>query len=130
MDAHGAVFPDDLVRAPHGPPDALVRRRFQLHVNLARLGEHAEAARLRAEQFDERLREDVLPRVLLHVVEAARPVNAPAHLRALCRRFALEDVEHVAVLFFDALDDARRAERAGVSRLPAARRVEGRAVED
>jgi hypothetical protein len=38
-------------------------------------------------------------------------------------------VEHRTVRRLDALDDARRAERARVGRLAAARRVEGRAVE-
>src|SRR5205085_3871651 len=129
VDAHGPVAPDNLVRAVDGPFYFLVRRRGQLNVYLAGVGRHAETARLRAEEFDERLREYVLARVLLHVVEPAVPVNAPAHGRARPRRAALDEVQHAAVLRLDALDDASIAERARVRGLPAARRVEGRAVE-
>jgi hypothetical protein len=72
----------------------------------------------------------VLARVLLDVVEAAIPVHAAAHERADRGRVALDDVDDGGVFRLDAIDDAGRAERAGVVRLAAAGRVEGRAVED
>jgi hypothetical protein len=129
VDADGAVLPDDFVGALDGALDALVRRVGQFDIYFRGVGRHAEAAGLRAEQLDESLRENVLPGVLLHVVEAARPIDAAAHLGPFGRGVALYDVEHALRLSVDALDDAGAAERAGVRRLPAAGRVEGRAVE-
>jgi hypothetical protein len=80
--------------------------------------------------LDEGLREDVLPRVLLQMIETARPINPSLDLRAHLRRRAFDDVPHDARLFFvNAFDDARRAERACVARLAAASRVKRGAVE-
>ena len=129
MDAHAPIAPDDLVGAVNGPLDTLVGRVGEVNVHLGGVGHHAEAARLRAEEFDERLREDVLPRVLLHVVEPPRPIYTPAHRRAHLRRSTFDDVQHAVAFGVNALDHARPAERARVCGLSAARRVEGRAVE-
>src|SRR5438874_759752 len=89
-------------------------------------GSRRVRARLRAVEFDESLREYVLPRVLLNVVETSGPINTPAYKRARFRHAALDDVQHARFSGVNAINDARRAERARVRGLPAARRVEGR----
>ena len=129
VDSHTPFVPDYFVSAINRALNLFIRRVSQINVNLGGVGHHSEAARLRAVEFDERLREYVLPRVLLHVVEPARPVNHAAHARPRLRHTALDDVQHLSALSLDAVNDARAAEQACVCGLAAARRVEGRSVE-
>jgi hypothetical protein len=81
------------------------------------------------EQPIERRREHVLPGVLLHVIETARPVDTPHDARTGCQRATLDDVQHVAPLVVDDVHDARGVQRAGIERLPSGGRVEGGAVQ-
>ena len=76
----------------------------------------------------ERRRQDVLPGVLLHVIEPARPVDRPVHA-APDRDLAVEHVPHLTLIRLDDVDDERLAERPGVARLTAGERVERRRVE-
>src|SRR6185503_21191938 len=69
-----AVFPYDVISEFDSAFDDVRCRVFQRHVYLTRLFEHAEAARRCIEKCDERLRENVLSRVLLHVIETAGPI--------------------------------------------------------
>jgi hypothetical protein len=70
----------------------------------------------------------VLPRVLLHVIEPARPVDRATHTRPAAEG-SLYDVSDLAVLTIDHIDDARLAERSRVERLPARGRIERGAIE-
>jgi hypothetical protein len=74
-----AIFPDDIVRQLDSALDDLASWIVQIDVDLTRRFEHAKAARGRVEERDESLRENVLARVLLHVVQPARPVDTPVH---------------------------------------------------
>ena len=78
-------------------------------------------------QVHERLRQQVLAVVLLHVVAAALRVDPAMH--ALAGDRVVQDVEHVLPVL-DHRQHAGVAERPGVPRLPAALGVEGRAVEN
>ena len=68
----------------------------------------------------------MLAGVLLHVVEAAGPVQ-PAMEPLACDR-AGQEVGDPVTLVYD-VDDLDAAEVAGIERLAAGRRIEGRAVE-
>src|SRR5258708_7676129 len=75
----------------------------------------------------ERRGEQVLAVVLLHVVEAAAPVDLRVDLAGL--QGFLEEVQDGAVALLR-VEHADAAERAAIAGLPAALRVEGGAVED
>lgn len=128
-DAHGAVFPDDAVGKLDRLVNFLFRRSFKRHVNLGILVEHPKTARLRVEEGDESLRENVLARVLLNVVQAARPIDASLNNCASQQAAALQDVKHALFACVYALYDARVIECSSVARLPASHRVERCAVE-
>jgi hypothetical protein len=85
--------------------------------------------RRRSVKVHEGGRQHVLSRVLLHVVEAARPIQPPAHLLAHddCS-FGLDQVHDVGA-FVNYIDDAKRVEGAGIERLTARRGVEAGLVE-
>jgi hypothetical protein len=94
-----------------------------------RLGRaHVETDGLHAEQPIEGRRQDVLAGVLLHVIEPPRPVDLAAHALAHGDRHA-RDVDDLAILAVDDLDDVGRAEPPHVERLPARRRIERRPIE-
>ncbi len=123
---HGTRFPHHLVGA------ALRRARLLLadeavEVDGRDLAAEVEGDRLGLGDLDERLRQQVLAVVLLHVVAPAVRVDDPVH--TLGGQRSIEHVEDV-LSFLDHGDDARVAERAGVPRLPAALGVEGGPVED
>ena len=82
---------------------------------------------LRPQRLEECLRKDVLPGVLLHVVESPRPVDAAGHNT---RDRSGDHVKHAILVVFDDLCHRQSAQRAGVVRLAAGRRVKCAAVED
>src|SRR6185503_9106142 len=98
-------------------------RITQIHINLTRSFEHTKTPRGRVEKRDERLRENVLPGVLLHVVQSTRPVHTPVHNRTTRRRRTLDHVQHTIVTVVDALNHARSVERSGVAWLAASSRI-------
>ena len=71
-------------------------------------------------------REQVLPGVLLHVIEASRPVDAAIHVRI--RRAAVNDVKNFFSLISH-VEHVRIADLPQIMRLPAGSRVKSRAVE-
>ncbi len=75
---------------------------------------------------DECLRQDVLASVLLHVVEAARPIHDAGHLAG--RRGPLQHVPHQPVLDLYA-DHGPARQGARIVRLAAAGRVERGTIE-
>ena len=85
---------------------------------------HVEADVVAVEALADEARADVLARMLLHVVEAARPVDlagdALSHFKGLVTK-----VRDDAVFLVD-LEHVRLAQNAGVIRLAAALGVEGR----
>ena len=89
---------------------------------------HVEADIVAVEARADEARADVFARMLLHVVEAARPVDlagdALSHLEGLVAK-----VRDDAVFLVD-LEHVRLAQNAGVIRLAAALGVEGRLRED
>ena len=79
----------------------------------------------------ERRRQHVLPGVLLHVIEAPRPVDDAVDASGPATWARLHHVHmRPSPSSIDDIDDADVAERPGIERLPAGRRIEGGAVED
>src|SRR6266446_4611306 len=86
-----------------------------------------EGSRFRGRDLDECLGEDVLAGVLLHVVEAARPVERPLHARARSEE-TLGPVPDTALLLAH-IGHARGAEASVVRGLPSPAGIEGGLVE-
>src|SRR5262245_48536301 len=73
-------------------------------------------------------RENVLTRVLLHVIGTSRPVDSPRNALASGER-GFDDVHDLAVVVVGDLDDSNVVEAARIERLAAGCRIEGRPVE-
>ena len=71
--------------------------------------------------------DDMLPGVLLHQVEAPRPVYSPLHLSPRLQAGGA-GVDHRSILLLD-LGDWDAVQRTGVPGLPSPFRIEGRAVQ-
>jgi len=67
--------------------------------------------------------------VLLHVVQPARPVDSPTHHITTTRRRTLDHVQHAIVTIVDTLNYARAIQRAGITRLTTAGRINRSAIE-
>src|SRR5690606_6568480 len=74
------------------------------------------------------LRENVLARMLLHMVEAALPVDFACHFVA--PQLPLHEMNDRPILAHEDVGDRPAVQRATVGRLPARRGVEAGAVED
>src|SRR6185503_3332842 len=122
-------FPDDVISEFDSAFDNVRCRVFQRHVYLTRFFEHAEAARRCIEKCDERLRKNVLSRVLLHVIETAGPINSSFNCSPDFWGTSLNHVQYAVVFIVNALDDPRCADCAGVARLAAPSGIESSAVE-
>ncbi len=125
-DRHRPVFPDDPVGLVFRARDL---RRRQLAGEVDRRVVRAEVKTLRpgAQQAIERRRQHVLPRVLLHVIETARPVDLAAD--ATGGRGAVHHVQNPPIVGLHDVDDSSAGERPQVERLPARRGVKRGAVE-
>ena len=77
-----------------------------------------DAHRVELEAIGEDRGEEMLPGVLLHVIEAARPVDDPAHQLQVARRWRREHVRD-AIALVDDVGHGDAAQRAGVERLSA-----------
>ena len=83
-----------------------------------------EADRSGGRQPIEGRRQDVLTAVLLHVIEAPKPIDRPADGLAylgieFARLMLVKNVQHCAVVFVEDVHDGVCVERADVERLPA-----------
>jgi hypothetical protein len=72
----------------------------------------------------------VLARVLLYVIEPARPIDSSFHDRISRGSNPLDHVKYTLFAVVNALDNARAVECSSVTRLSAAGWVERRAVKD
>ena len=77
----------------------------------------------------ERRRQQMLSRMLLHVIEAPVPIDVPAHARVRLE-LAIDQMADSAVFLVEHIENHCLADRAGVEGLAAGRRVEGCAIED
>jgi len=116
-DGDGPVIPDHLVRPALGRRNGL-GSDLAIEVDRRGLGTQVETHGARAVQRLECGRQHVLPRVLLHVIEASIAIDGPVHRAARLER-AIDDVQHFTGRFIvDDVDNAHAAERAGIERLP------------
>jgi hypothetical protein len=72
----------------------------------------------------------VLARVLLHVVQPARPVDPSSYDITARRRRTLDHVQHTIIAIVDTLDHTHAVERARVARLTTASRIKRSAIEN
>ena len=117
--------------------DVTVRLLFDLQQRLPRnvgvvvdrhaVGPHVKAYIVAVEALAEKARADMLARMLLHMVEAARPVDFALDARA-GGQGTVAKMRDDAVLFVHR-KHLRAAERAGIVRLAAALGVKGRFIE-
>ena len=98
---------------PHDPVGQRFRRRYRFRRQgvLVQIDGYAirpkvEAHRLRCRDAQKRLGENVLPRVMLHMVKAARPIDHP--MDCACRQGRAEDMDDGAVFGLDIDIDHRR----------------------
>ena len=124
-DVHRSVLPDHLIGGLFRGHD-LFPGQLGIVVDGHRVGPQVETHVVTVVQRAQQAGENVLPGVLLHVVEPAGPVNGPRHLGADLPR-AVTGVENHALCFMD-IRDLDCAQSAVVLRLSAPLRVEGRAV--
>ena len=102
-DRHRPVLPDDAVGFVLGARD-LGRVELAREIDRRGLGAEMETLGPRAEQPIERGRQHVLAGVLLHVIEAPRPVDRP-RARVAGGRRAIDHVQHPAVVGVDDVED-------------------------
>ena len=125
-DLHRGVLPDHLVGGLFRGHD-LFPGQLGIVVDGHRVRPQVEAHIVTAVQRAQQAGENVLPGVLLHVVEPAGPVDGSLHFGADLHR-AVTGVENHAVCFMD-IRDLDCAHGAVVRRLSAPLRVEGGAVQ-
>jgi hypothetical protein len=136
-DRHRPILPDEAVRVGFRGRN-LRRRQLARHVDRRRLGAEMKAHRAHAKQFVDRRRQHVLAGVLLHVIEAPRPIYRAADRLSvvqgpwsLVRPWSwVQDVRDRPVFLVDHIDNAKVAQPPGVERLAAGCGIERGAVED
>ena len=130
LNRHRPVLQDDLVGAPLDREHASGIDRAAFEIDGGALGAEVKAHGAQTVQFLEDGGEQVLAGVLLHVIEAAVPIDQCPRLAGRIggqrRGQAMRDASIVFVRDFDNRDAAECAE---VERLPAGSGIEGRAVQ-
>jgi len=124
---HRPVFPDDGVGQAESLGHLAVVEPVGGQVDGADIRTHVEAHGAQPVEPHERLRQDVLSRVLLHVVEPAVRVHPAPHPRRIRRM--RQQVVDVASVILAHLEHRLARQGAGVGRLAARARVERRLVE-
>lgn len=109
--------------------DSFISRVVEFDINLALVFQHAEAARRRIEQIYEGSRQNMLPRMLLQVIEPPQPIDLAAHPVANFRRRSLDDMQHTLVFSFEAINNARVPQHSRIVRLTAAGRIKRGAIQ-
>ena len=75
------------------------------------------------------LRQQVLPRMLLHMIVAPRPIDLPHNARRLFRQRLRQQMKHRAIRPRLNVDHSRVVQMANIMRLAAGRRIERRSVQ-
>ena len=117
---HGPILPDNAVGLRFGGGD-LITRQLAGEIDRGRARAEVKAHGAHAEQPVRRSGQHVLATVLLHVIEAPRPVDHPAgrlaHLgREFGRLMLVEHVHHRTVVFVEDVHHTACVERAEVCR--------------
>ncbi len=124
----GTVIENHAVRQPLGLRQVTRHDARRIEIDRANLAAQVKRDRREMEQFQKRGREQMLPRVLLNMVEASLPIDRAVHRAG--KNGPVGDVDDfVVVLTVVDVDDGCFAEAAGVVRLSARGRIERRPVE-
>ncbi len=130
MNGDGTVLVDDFVDAALGLLERAGIHGAAFHIDGGAFRAHVEAHGLEVEQLFEDGGEQVLAGVLLHVVEAAAPVDDAGGGAGGDQGIGGRgEVVGDAIALIDDVEDGDAAEGAGVEGLAAGGGVEGRAVE-
>src|SRR5262249_12344420 len=108
--------------------DARIRGIDEIHIDFAYLVHNPKAARWGIKERYQSLRENVLPGVLLNVIQSTWPVNATLNEITNFGRWTLNDV-HDRLAFVHAFHHPSAVQRPGVTGLTAAGGIKRRAVE-
>ena len=125
-DRYGAVLPDVLVGPQLDVPQVFLLQR-PVEIDGHQVAAQMEAHVVIAVGTVDQAGDDMLPGVLLHQVEAPRPVYSPLHLSPRLQAGGA-GVDHRSILLLD-LGDWDAVQRTGVPGLPSPFRIEGRAVQ-
>jgi hypothetical protein len=106
----------------------LIGRQFFIKIDRRRRTAQVKADRPGGQLALERRRQQVLPGVLLHVIEPAVPVDMPAHAAVLFER-AIDQMRDVAILVVEDVEHPGLVERPDVEGLPAGGGIKRRAIE-
>ena len=128
--AHREVVIDQIVREGLGRRELRLRDAIALDVDGQRILAEARGDRRRRRAVEQGARQEVLSRVLRHVLAAALPVELAADRRAGREsRIGREDVDDRATLELLGVEHVDAAERAAVAELAARLRIERGRVE-
>ena len=129
-DPNRPTLPYDLVCQIDCLLDAFVGRIVECHVNFAFVLEHAKTTRWGIELADKCCRENVLPGVLLDMIEPSQPVDLAVNRFAHLRNWTLDYMDYAFIIRIQAIHDtpvvvssgARKGLPAGSSTIPPASR--------
>ena|GEM_PF-4965190 len=114
---HRPVLENDLVGALLGLLQLPEINRRRRQVNRGDLASEVKGDCRMLEQLEKRRGKQVLPGVLLHVIEAALPVNGSVHRPGV--ELTIGDVDHCVAFTLEDVHDSSFAQRAGIVRLAA-----------
>src|SRR5438132_14344450 len=99
------------------------------HVNLSFMFKHAKNTRWGIELADKCCRENVLPSVLLDMIEPSQPVDLAVNHFAHLRNWTLDHMDYAVIIRIQAIDDPPIPQAPCIVGLAAASGIEGGAIE-
>ena len=125
-DIDGAIFKNNSIRGAFDAFQDFLGRFGATQVNRAHFRAEMEGNRGQAEALLKHGRQQMLPGVLLHVIEAPRPMDAAVYVRT--RWLAIDYVQNL-VAFIAHVENICIADFTQIVRLSTRRRVERRAIQ-
>ena len=126
-DGHGPVFKNNGVGAFDGAAHLIGPEAGRRNVDCGTLDAEVKADRLGCELFEQHRGKEMLAGVLLHVIEAAHPIDAAVCFGGVER--GREYVSDAPIVFVDNLGDLDAADGSEIVGLPAGRGIESGAVQ-
>src|SRR6185437_1445509 len=123
---HRTILKHNFVRAPFDRGHLIGTERRPRNVDSATPGAEMKADSRRAEEISKDRRKQMLAGMLLHVIEAARPVDLALNF---VRHYRHGGYMRDDVLFVDYFENRRAAERANVKRLAAGSGIKSGSIE-
>ena len=124
--ANRAVLPNDLVGVRLNRCQLRRRERRTVQVERVERITEMDAHRLQSQAAVERLREQMLPGMLLHMIVTPLPIDLPGNACRLLRQRVGQQMQYSAIRPGLHINDRGAVQVAGVMGLSAGRRIEGR----